>query len=84
MATTLKEREPQQRYVLRLVRELLSLETSLRRGRSPWSMDETSSRLLLIDRLLTQPLTELESIGLPVPLPRAAVIIDARLRALRP
>lgn len=74
--------EPQRRVALRLVKDLLVLETLLKRGRSPYSIVETGSRLLLIDRLLNASSADLATLGLPMPLPSPAAIIDAKIRTL--
>jgi hypothetical protein len=54
--------EPQRRLLLHSVKELLTLETRLRRQKLPCSPAELNRRLLLISRLVTATLA-----GSPVP-----------------
>jgi hypothetical protein len=76
-------RKPSQTYLLKLVKELLALETSISHGTCRFSSEELAGRLLLVDRLLTAPLEDLATLGMPVPLPTAAAIIRTTLTALQ-
>jgi hypothetical protein len=72
-------------YVLRLINELLAWETKISSGDLPkptTDPDELSSRLMLIDRLLTAPVADLATLGIPTPLPRPAELIDRTLMML--
>ena len=71
--------------MLRLINELLAWETKISCGILPGPTtdpDELSSRLMLIDRLLTAPLADLAHFGVPTPLPTPEQLIDRTLMML--
>lgn len=73
----------QRNYVLRLVRGLLAWETSISRGGSlPFPETEISSRLILMDRLLTATAADLATLGLPNPLPSPGELLQQTIRGL--
>lgn len=72
-------------YVLRLINELLAWETKVSCGTLPGptrTLDELGSRLMLVDRLLTAPMRDLATLGIPTPLPTPEQLIDRTLRVL--
>jgi hypothetical protein len=73
---------PQRLYVLRLVKELLALEGLISRGKCRYSTPELCSRLMLMDRLLTAPLRDLGSLGLPTPLPTPGDLIRSSIATM--
>ena len=83
MKSTTPLEKAQRRYVLQLVKGLLGWETSISRGGSlPFPEIEMSSRLILMDRLLTATAADLATLGLPNPLPSPGELLQQTIRSL--
>lgn len=75
----------QRSYVLRLLNGLLAWETTVSRGRLPRicrDSDEFSSRLMLIERLMSDTPADLARLGFPNPLPSAATMLRQTITEL--
>lgn len=83
MTSTTALEKAQRRYVLQLVKGLLAWETSISHGGSlPFPEIEISSRLILMDRLLTATAADLATLGLPNPLPTPGELLQQTIRGL--